>query len=907
MEILSYPVGLLVGVIQITVAFSSGESKGYLLLNGEKACDLTPSQNVCQVALGEAPRIHRLDLLGETPQGLVVKDTRWLNRGVLPAELRLVKTTGGKRCEVLLAYAHPNKEKAIRVLVSSDRGLLFDGPPRPSLAVDCEGSTFLSAEVSFADGLRAASVLPLSRFFDEASAAVYPWHVEVIGPEEQNTLSVHNAPFLAVEKGEAHLLVVAEPFSVGKLFDLVELQEIPAGDWDLRERTASLRAVRQLQFTGPLSESVAITLILAVEGFPRVEIPRSRDWLQRLLLASEELSQRFAKRPRRLWDATALAGYLASGVSRRRVVWTLFSTPGEDASRFKEASVQAYLRDLNVPLVQWAIGGRGGKETAVAKVVHKRDVASAFAALDRLLGRQVVFWLTQDPLAEQPPVPPAGYRRAGDYGDAANRQPEGGSERKSGGGAPTLLAPPGSPPRSPKGYESTGEALRLPIPPGFSGGTTRAAPEAVFQAQGFEPALLPVDSGPASVPIFVFIHPAFVADESLRYWKHQVSQLARAVAPRVPILLLPKQVGFGLEPVQLVNSEALDSHWLALTRAFASMPGLARRRAGYLEAFARNHGPTYRQRTMDRTFSLGQQEKDILLAALASLVDWATNQPGPAWLLFLADDLPMDPCALVAGAVSQIIGEPAHGGQSCSLGEEVGQLAAFLAFRGYSLLGASQTTRKPEARFFSNVGAEGSPSAPAASAVSLAGGGQELVKLLASATGGSSAQDRFQWRLEPNEKPLWALLPPDKAGGLRGAGTTLSLGPMTWAIRAERPEFWLVGPLHAFARGASRVGDLLDESAVTGRVDHQGSMVLDVRLRFRQGKEAPPSGPLRVSVGIWPTSGPTQWQQRIVETVAGGVLTFQSSVPLNVPWVGVIVEDLESGRWGGVSVVVPGR
>lgn len=904
MEILSYPVGLLVGVIQITVAFSAGENGGSLLLNGERVCDLTPSQNSCQVALGAVPKLHRLDLASETPQGLVVNDTRWLNRGVLPAELRLVKTTNGKRCEMFLVYAHPNKEKAIRLLVTSDREVLFDGPPRHSLSLNCEGSVFVAAEVAFADGLRASSVLPLSQFSENASVAVYPWHLEAVESEEQRALALgESAPF-AVERGEAHLLVVAEPFSLAKLLDLAGVQEAPAGDWELRERTASFRAVRQLRFSGPLSEPVAITLILAVEGFPRVEIPRSRDWLQRLLLASEELSQRFAKRPRRLWDATALAGYLASSVSRRRVVWAISSTVGEDASRFASASVRRYLMELNVPLVHWIIATKSSEDVAVTKIWSQDDLAPAFAALDRVLGNQVVLWLTRDPLAEPVPELPAGYRRAGDYRYAGSSKPRPEADQASGGEVPKPLTRLGSLGRSLAANARKGEMLRLPIPPGFANKVTSGADEAVFQAEGAEPARLPVEAEPGSAPVFVFIHPAFVTAESLPYWKQQVSELAFALAPHSPILLLPRQVGFGLEPVQLVGPEALNTHWSQLTRVFEAMLGLAGRRAGYLEPLTRNNAPMYRQAKMALAASRGQEERSTLLAALASLVDWADNHPGPAWLLVFVDDLPMDPCGLVATLMSQVTGEPLPAAQNCGLSEELRQLAAFLSFRGYSVLGVWQTLRKPEARFLFGAGLEGSVSPTTTTTVSLAGGDQEFLKLLALYTGGSSAKDRFQWQFEANGKHLWALLQTEKIGGLSGQGSRLSLGSISWAIRRERPEFWVIGPLQAYARGGTVSGDLLDDIAVTRREPRDGSTTLGIRLHLRQGKEEPPRGPVRLSVGTWAQSGPVRWQQRMLETPPDEFLIFETNVAPDALWLGVVVEDLESGRWGGASVPV---
>lgn len=903
MQILSYPVGLVVGLIRVTVAFSSGEASGHLLLDGKRVCDLAPTRNHCEVDLGPEPRVHRLELATQTPQGFAIQDTRWLNRGVLPAELRVVKLARGKRCELLFAYAHPHKEKAIGIRVDSDRGVLFEGQPRESFTVDCEGLSFLVAEATFADGLRASSVVSFSQFSESATSQVFPWHIEAIAAKETVPPDVTGLPVVAVERGGAHLVVVAEPFALNNLVTLAGTDEPPAGDWAVRGRTTPLRVLRQRELAGPLREALSTTLILAVDGFPRLELPRSREWLELLLRACEELSQRFANRPRRFWDAIALGGYLASGMGTRRAVWAVRESPGEDASRFSSSSAQTYLHEVNVPLMYWVIGARGGGDTMATPVTRREEIPSAFAALGGLLARQVVLWVQRDPLVEPPLSLPPGYQRAGFSAVPQRGQLEVPSNNPPGIAAlfspmPVLSAGP-NPSKSPNPQAP----VALPVPPGFARRVRADASASVFWPNDEGPRPVPVNAVDAPTPVFVFFHPAFVADASLRYWKNVLGRLSSAAGFGSPLLLLPSPGGFGLQSLSLGGPGSLEDQWDKVARTFKTHKNLADRRGGYLEAFARGQAAVRGEGRAQLIASLGQEEKDVLRVALASLVQWVGQHPGPAWLVIVADDFPVDPCRLVADVVSHAAGEPGLDVPACDLREELEHLAAFLAYCGYSVVGLWQTEVKPEATSFSGHAVDGSAGASAVARVPLAGGRQEGLELLATATGGATNVDRVHWNDALGGPQLWVLVPTDGVSGASGSPARASLGSVSWSVRGERPAFWAVGPLHGLQAGPTRYGELLKEVVVEKSASHEGTPSYKITLVFdRQREEPVPARTVRLTLGTWAPMSRVYLQQKLVEMASDAVFSFQAILPADSTWLGVVVEDLASGRWGAAAV-----
>jgi hypothetical protein len=130
MEILSYPVGLLIGLFPIAVTLGPTAAPAHLLLDSRPVCELTVKSPGCMIDLGPNPRIHLLELIRTDTAGRITERVgRWVNRPGIQPEIR---ASGGcdektRECEVTVTWAHPGKLDPKELVLQLDgRGL-----PRP--------------------------------------------------------------------------------------------------------------------------------------------------------------------------------------------------------------------------------------------------------------------------------------------------------------------------------------------------------------------------------------------------------------------------------------------------------------------------------------------------------------------------------------------------------------------------------------------------------------------------------------------------------------------------------------------------------------------------------------------------------------------------------------------------------
>ena len=126
MEILSYPIGLLVGLFPIAASLGPSKAPAHLILDGQPVCELTERSPGCMVDLGRDPRVHLLELLRTDVAGHVTERVRrWVNRPGIDSE---VLVAGGcdeaaRQCEFDITWAHPLRLDPKRI------DLVLDGAP----------------------------------------------------------------------------------------------------------------------------------------------------------------------------------------------------------------------------------------------------------------------------------------------------------------------------------------------------------------------------------------------------------------------------------------------------------------------------------------------------------------------------------------------------------------------------------------------------------------------------------------------------------------------------------------------------------------------------------------------------------------------------------------------------------
>lgn len=404
MEILTFPVGVVVGAI--TVAVSLGDAPhAELRLDGASACALAPGATSCTVDLGPAPRVHLLELVnGERPSERV---RRWVNRpGSGEAEVRVRERCPerGDTCTIAIATVHPDKLAPNGMEVLLDGKALARSPvasveaPRPK-----EGSVrVLVVDATFADGRRAGSVRTMGRhgLSDETGASLQAVPVEPAEPgADPDALSppasLGPAAVQALERADSEAVFVVDPAAYRHTRPLHA------------QLFAQSRAIRGVpRVLTPVAPATAAILEQAAEPGtmtfvdPRAEtrfarITAERDWRDRVakLLLGPTVALRGAPR---IADAVAAAGALAASSQRRRAL-VLVLAGGADASGFSAREVAGYLAEIMVPLHVWRVVPGVDADWGAGQVVEgPADLRGALAAVNGALRHQRLAWVNGD-------------------------------------------------------------------------------------------------------------------------------------------------------------------------------------------------------------------------------------------------------------------------------------------------------------------------------------------------------------------------------------------------------------------------------------------------------------------------------------------------------------------------------
>ena len=410
MEILSYPIGLLVGLFPVAVDLGPGGEPAHLLLDGRPACIVTARVPACTVDLGQGPRLHRLELVRTDNNGRIVERVeRWVNRPGIQSEVRVQGNCDEKRreCAFTMTWAHPVKLDPKKVSLALDGRVVSTAVSHTVRVPFPKGAPpqVLTADAVFADGARAAfTTVLLGSYPETAEARLRAVALSVSGssPDDASiaaSLKAAGWPLRTAEQGEAEAIFVAQT---------AQLERIPSL---YRQAVAD-----PISYAGRLQALAAILVIVPNESLTAFDALSSRrgpaGWLRTLMGANSGVG---TVRRYRTADAVAVAGYKLGSSSRRRVLVLVLGSEVDDSSAFSPAQVQAYLKDVMVPLVVWRIGNAAAPEWPAGPRMEKpSEVAAAIAAVRRDLDQQRVAWVEQDfdPRSWSPRLP-AGISIAG--------------------------------------------------------------------------------------------------------------------------------------------------------------------------------------------------------------------------------------------------------------------------------------------------------------------------------------------------------------------------------------------------------------------------------------------------------------------------------------------------------------
>ncbi len=371
MEILSYPIGLLVGLFPIAVALGPSQAPAHLLLDSRPVCEMTARSPGCMVDLGRDPRVHLLELVRTDAAGRVTERVRrWINRPGIEPEVLAAASCDEKtgRCDFDLTWAHPDRLEPTRVDLSLDGRSVWHGKDRKASVPLAAGAKpqVVVADAVFPDGSRATHTRTLYAFNPE-EAQVALQAVPIVSADRSATddeiasrLRAAGVPARIVEQTEGALTLVLEP----EVFDKVPgIRSAPSSE--LGRHIVQIRSP-----TGGLSREMPVHVI----------VPDER--LSSFGTTTTGIGRRLPVSPVPRWsrvaDAVAAAGYgLGGSPQRRAVVLVLGGFERPNVSNFSAAQAQAYLSQVMVPLEIWRIGAEDiAPEWPAGRVI--RDVWTTF-------------------------------------------------------------------------------------------------------------------------------------------------------------------------------------------------------------------------------------------------------------------------------------------------------------------------------------------------------------------------------------------------------------------------------------------------------------------------------------------------------------------------------------------------
>ncbi len=405
MQILTYPVGVVIGILPIVVELGVPPKPASLRLDGRTVCALTAESPGCSVDLGASPRLHFLELVRADGSGRVVESvTRWINRpGADQAEVqtRTACPPSAGTCTVKIGWAHPERLAPTRIRTALD-GKPVRLPEDRTLVVPARSvrGTLLTVELAFPDGARATFAGAVGgRAHGDESAAIVPMLHEGACAESRSReiargYAAARLPVRAIEPGEPgdwQVTFVVET-SVLKVFR----------GW-FEEKKARLIGEKRLRVPDSLAEAfgpsgnvLSWTAVLAdgpLREFDLLQGGNPVFWVERLVAA---LRGEGAARPRTA-DAVAAAGFHAGAAPRKRAVVLLLGAAARDESHFLPSGAVAYLAETRVPFEAWNLGGAARADwIGSRRLSTSADLRDALISVRRRVACQAVAWVEAD-------------------------------------------------------------------------------------------------------------------------------------------------------------------------------------------------------------------------------------------------------------------------------------------------------------------------------------------------------------------------------------------------------------------------------------------------------------------------------------------------------------------------------
>jgi hypothetical protein len=392
MEILTYPVGLVVGLLPVLANLGpAGSPPAKLLIDGQAACVLTTDAPQCTVQLGPRLDVHLLELMRTNARGTIVeRTTRWINRPGAEAEVRLngsCEPTAGE-CTVSIGWAHPGKLEPATMTLSVDGKPVLRGVQHEFHFHAEPGVEHLVAvDVTFEDNRRASQARVLGAGYAGFAETALNAIPVLPAPASASPGSIGGLPVRSVDDAGYEVTFVVEPGALSSFERVWEhISDLIGEDRSVpRDPIRSSRPAVLAQ----LKQAERIHGVVADPQLSRMRLLVEDDWFQLLV----RLSSASGKQKVRIADAIAAAGLHAAGAPRKRAVVLVLSGRHKDESVFSAAEVRRYLSEIMVPLVVWRVRNGISADWPAGPSVTTGTLLPAMKALRSDLDAQRIAWV----------------------------------------------------------------------------------------------------------------------------------------------------------------------------------------------------------------------------------------------------------------------------------------------------------------------------------------------------------------------------------------------------------------------------------------------------------------------------------------------------------------------------------
>jgi len=404
-QILTYPVGVVIGILPLVAELGVPPKPASLQLDGRPVCAVSAEAPGCSVDFGPLPRIHLLELVRADGSGRVTeRTTRWVNRpGADQAEVQTQTTCppGAATCTVLIGWAHPERMNPSRIRAALDGQPVTLSKER-TLVVPAKAlrGTLLTVELTFPDDRRAT-------------------YAGAVGGRTHGDESVDLAPMLHEGTCDAGRLgEVVRRYAAAKV-GVRAIEPGDPGDWQLtfvaersvldtlrtwfEEKRAPLIGSKRILVPdriagafGGAGNVVAVTGVVAggtLQEFDLLQAGSPNLWVERLVAALRGE----AKGEARTSDAVAATGFHAGAAPRRRAAVLLLGSDTTDSSTLPAAGVRRYLDEVRVPFEAWNLASPDRPDWPGARrMATPADLYDALLALRRRISCQSIAWVEAD-------------------------------------------------------------------------------------------------------------------------------------------------------------------------------------------------------------------------------------------------------------------------------------------------------------------------------------------------------------------------------------------------------------------------------------------------------------------------------------------------------------------------------